>query len=158
MTTSQNDPLGFDMHYGPHADGSVDIDARGSSCSGLALASDEIYRRVTSDKVLSIGNPNGDANGMVDFGRDVRKWIGAATTPAQAAARGPELAIAIQRSARIASCNVSVSVAQGANAALYDLTISIFAVCVNPQTGASAGAVSIVYGVNALSVDLLESL
>lgn len=87
----RSDPLGYDMKYGEG------LDPSGRSCSGAELVEDEILHRLMEDTLPMIGAPGG----VVDFGRDVSRWVGEVTTQDRANAKAPELVMVINRSPRL---------------------------------------------------------
>lgn len=81
--------------------------------TGLALVRQDIYHRISNDSV--IGWIVDDAGNLApdpaaeNYGRDVRRLLGAAQTDASAAALGPQISAAIQRSGRIEYADVAVT-------------------------------------------------
>lgn len=141
---SPADPLGYDMRYT-----GGDLDPTGAAATGEELVDEAIIDRLTDGKLSMIGAPNDE----IEFGEDVRLWVGAAVTPASVAAKGPLLAIVLQRDQRIARADVLVSVATPgtsfADGSLVDITIEITAVL-------STGAVlDRIVGISQVTVDFL---
>ena len=136
---SPDDPLGFDVLV---AD---DIGADGRTGTGAELAKWAIYHRLTTEKLYLIGAPGN----LVDFGVDVRRWVGAAMTPASAAAKGPQVEIVVRRDPRISTVRAAVTLA-GPSLAKYAMRIVVDATLVSGQT------ISLVLGVSAVTVDLLS--
>lgn len=143
MTTAipgQNDPYGIDVAI------ALDMDPSGRSAYGVELVSNAILHRLTTDTLLLVGAPDD----RVDFGVDVRQWVGEVTTQANADAKGPLIAIVIQRDPRIDPSSILVAVTVLPIGALYRLEISV--TC----RTTTALPVALVIGVNAISVDLLS--
>lgn len=137
-TPSENDPLGYDVFV------SDDIAADARDATGEELVRNALRHRLTTEKLLLIGAPNDE----VDFGIDVRKWIGERLTPTLARAKGPLVEIVLAREPGVSFVRARVSLA-GPVLAQYTLTIAIDATLV---TGT---VLSLTLGVSAVNVDLL---
>lgn len=139
-TPSPADPLGFDAYLDD------DLDAGGRSATGFELVANAIPHRLMADTLPCIGAPN-DA---IDFGVDVRKWIGVATTQEDLDARIPLVDAALQLDPRIASTQI-VMLLGAAAGGLVDFAISITWLTV---TGV---VVSRIVGVTSVTVAFLAS-
>lgn len=99
------DPLGYDMRY---AGG--DLDPTGAAATGLELVEEGILDRLQCGRLPMIGAPGDE----VEFGEDTRLWVAECTTEASAAAKGPRVAIILQRDTdRIARVDAKVRIAIG---------------------------------------------
>jgi hypothetical protein len=108
MTSSvanPSDPLGFDVAF---IDG--DLDPSGRSASGVEIVDEAILRRLTCKQLYLI---DGDADGLVDFGINVREWAQEAVTAETLASKPPIVEDAVRRDPRIAHVTASLSVASG---------------------------------------------
>lgn len=101
---SYTDPLGYDAFV------REDMDPGGRAASGLELLEAALLHRLMTDKLLMV---EASPDGQIDFGRDLRKWIGEATTADSAAAKGPYVEEVLRRDPRVASASASVSIASG---------------------------------------------
>ncbi len=136
---SVDDPLGYDVLV------TTDLAASGRSASGEELVLWAMGHRLTTKQLLLIGAPGG----VVDDGIDVREWVNEKLTPTMAQAKGPLVEITLRKDPRISTVRAVVSIATGATAAEYDITIAVTAVLVTGQT------IARVFGVSAVTVDLL---
>jgi hypothetical protein len=112
---SQADPLGYDAWV------REDLDPSGRSASGLELVDHAVLHRLSEDLLLLTGAPDD----QVEFGVNVRKWIGEAVTEASLLAKGPMVEEAISRDPRIASVTAAVLIATGTTASRYGLLIHV---------------------------------
>lgn len=133
-------PYGFDVLV------TDDMDAQGSSGSGVALVAAAIPHRLMADTLPLVGAPGG----YVSFGVDVRRWVGEVTTPDLADTKGPELVMVLSRDPRLDPGSIAVQVTIADAGALYDLFITI-----NAQT-TTALPIALVVGVTSLTVDILS--
>jgi hypothetical protein len=145
MTTTRSDPLGFDLYVGPVPGGGVDMFANGRACSGIELVRNAMVARSMADTISMLGAP-GD---RIEFGRDVRAWVGSVVTDATAASRSQELATIYARDPRIDPGSILVSITTTRAGAAYDFVIQV-----NART-TTAQPIAMVLGVNAISVDVL---
>ncbi len=73
------------------------------------IVTDEIFHRLTTDRVVGF-DPTGEYTpDAASFGDDVRKLAGAALSDADVAALGPRYAAVLQRSGRIETADVRVT-------------------------------------------------
>jgi hypothetical protein len=100
--------------------------------SDAQILGDEIYHRLTTDRVLGFDDDGNYTAEAASFGDDVRKLQGAAMTDDAIAALGPRFSAMLQRSGRIetADARVTRGVLVNGEAPLY------FAVDVVASTGA----------------------
>lgn len=103
---SPSDPLGYDGAL-VFTDDGLDLDETGRDATGIELVDAAIIMRLTTDTLCMIDAP-GDA---IEFGEDVRRWVNEVTTEGAAKAKGPRLAIVLQRDERILNPTVIVSLA-----------------------------------------------
>jgi hypothetical protein len=141
---SPDDPLGYDCFVFD------DMDPNGRDATGAELVEAAIVHRCTSRSLPLIGTPGG----TVEFGEDVREWINESTTRSTLTAKGPLLAVVIQRDPRIepTTLRVVVAIAEGvtfADGAHVDLTIDIDGQTVTGQ------AIDLVIGVSRVTVEIL---
>lgn len=136
---NRSDPLGYDMKVG------ADLDRGGRSASGLELVADAMLHRLSEDTLLLTGAPNDE----VEFGENVRKWVGEALDQAALDAKAPRLEEVLRRDPRIASVTLSLSVAQGADASKYRFIINVSAVTVRGQI------IDRIVGISAVTVEFL---
>ena len=73
------------------------------------ILTDEIYHRLTTDRVLGFDVDGNYTLEAAAFGDDVRKLAGAALSDADVAALGPRFAAVLQRSGRIETADVKVT-------------------------------------------------
>lgn len=135
------DPLGFDVWV------REDIDPSGRSASGVELVENAIYHRLTTDQLFLVGSPD---DGYVEYGEDVRKWVGEVVDQESANAKAPQLAIVLQRDPRISPASIAVSIDARLAGEKYAFTISI--TC----RTTSELPIALVLGVNAVTVELLS--
>lgn len=141
QVASISDPLGYDTWL------REDIDPSGRSASGIELVQNAIYHRITTDKLLLVGT---DGDGFADFGENVQNWLNEPITQEIANARGPRLAVVIQRDPRIDQTSIQVAIDVQPRGALYKLLITISCRTV---TGAP---IDLIIGVNEVTVDILS--
>jgi hypothetical protein len=136
---SRTDPLGYDVKIG------ADLDPSGRSAAGHELVADAILHRLEQDQLLLTGAPDD----QIDFGVDVRRWIGEATTDDAIAAKVPQLEEVVRRDPRIASATVTITRVTGETAARYKLLIRVQAITVVGQI------IDRIVGVSAVTVEFL---
>lgn len=73
------------------------------------ILGDEIYHRLTTDRVIGFKEDGSYTEDAAAFGDDVRKLIGAALSEADINALGPRYAAVLQRSGRIETSDVKVT-------------------------------------------------
>lgn len=133
------DPLGYDVKLGE------DLDPSGRSASGLELVADGMLHRLEQGRLLQTGAPDD----QVDFGEDLRTWIGEALSDDVLAARQPRIEEILRRDPRIASVTVQLSLATGKTAARVRFLIRVQAVTISGEV------IDRIVGVNAISVEFL---
>lgn len=108
--------------YGYDADVALDMAPDGHSCSGARLVTNAWLHRLMEDVLPLTGAPGGS----VQFGKDVRAWIGEVTTQAAANAKGPELVAVLNRDSRVdpAQTRVAVSVVTAPGSPNVNLAIA----------------------------------
>lgn len=114
------DLFGIDVYVGPD-----DLDPTGRDASGLELVEADVIHRLTTDQIDLVDSPNG----VVDFGINVRRWVGEAIRPEDASAKNPLVDEVLHRIEGVASVNVNVAVASPGtaftNGGNVDLTVDI---------------------------------
>lgn len=142
---SPTDPLGYDVLVDAN-----DLDPTGRDATGEELVEAAIAHRLTTDRIDLIDAPNG----RVDFGVDVRRWIGEAFADGDEANKSRLLDEVLQREDAISQTQIVVSTAPPGttfdDGSTVDLTIAIVATL---RTGA---VLSRVLGVSAVTVDFLS--
>jgi hypothetical protein len=133
------DPLGLDMAVRD------DLDPSGRSADGLELVSAAMLHRLSEDTLLLTGAPDD----QVEFGEDVRKWIGGAVSQDSLNARAPRLEEVLRRDPRIASIALSLQVLTGADASKFSFLIHVRGTTIRGQT------IDRIVGVSAVSVEFL---
>lgn len=133
------DPLGFDMRV------REDLEPSGRAATGIELAADEMLHRLMADTLSLVGAPGG----QVEFGENVRMWIGEALDQNALDTRAPRLEEVLRRSPRLASVTVSLSVAAGDDASRFTFLIHIHATTISGQT------IDRIVGVSQVSVEFL---
>ena len=107
---SAADPLGYDVLIDEH-----DLDPSGRSATGVELVLAAAAHRMTCAQLAMVNAPDG----QIDFGVDVRLWIGEATTRANLVAKLPLLDEVLHRDPRIAATETSIlSVIDGPDASI----------------------------------------
>lgn len=134
-----NDPLGFDVYA------RNDIDRGGRSSSGAELATNAILHRITEGVLPLVDSESG----FVDFGDDVRRWIGLGLTQEGLDARAAALGPIIERDERVRSADVTGTLAPGPSSA-WAFQINVAA---QLRTGET---ISLAIGVSDVSVQLLS--
>lgn len=138
---SVTDTLGHDVKVG------TDLDPSGRSASGLELVLDGMLHRLSQGRLLLTGAPDD----QVDFGVDVRTWIGEALSQDVLDSRAPLLEEILRRDVRIASITLSIVLVTGDAAALYRFLINIHAVTIRGQP------IDRIVGVSQVSVEFLAA-
>lgn len=133
------DPLGFDMKVGE------DLDPSGRSASGLELVTDAMLHRLEADRLLLTEAPDDE----VDFGENVRLWVGEALTQEALEAKAPRLEEVLRRDPRLASVSVSLTLLAVAPAGQYRFLIAITAVAITGQI------IDRIVGVSQVTVEFL---
>lgn len=137
---SASDPLGYDVKIGS------DLEPSGRSASGIELVADGMLHRLSQDRLLMTGAPDD----RVDFGEDVRTWIGEAVTQDVLDERAPRLEEVLRRDPRIANVTLSLQLVAGEDAAKkYRFLITVSAVTIRGQT------IDRIVGVSQISVEFL---
>lgn len=136
---SASDPLGYDMKVG------ADLDPSGRSATGIELVEDALLHRLQEDRLLMVGAPGGE----IDFGIDLRRWVGQAFSDEQLAAKTPAVEEVLRRDVRIADITVRITKATGADASRWDLLVTIRATAITGDT------IDRIVGVDQVSVQFL---
>ena len=136
---SASDPLGYDVKIGS------DLEPSGRSASGIELVADGMLHRLSQGRLLMTGAPDD----QVDFGEDVRTWIGEAVTQDVLDERAPRLEEVFRRDPRIANVTLSLQLVAGEDAAKYRFLINVSAVTIRGQT------IDRIVGVSQISVEFL---
>lgn len=140
---SPTDPLGYDVFV------REDIDDDGRDGSGIELVQNAILHRVTTDKQFLTDAPTGDDE-PVEFGEDVRKWIGEALTDDAAQAKTQRLIEVIGREPNLNPSSITVDIQAQPIGANWPLIIDIDA-----RTTTEI-PVSLTIRVNEVTVELLS--
>lgn len=145
MTTlaSPTDPLGYDVFV------REDIDEDGRDASGMELVQNAILHRITQDKLFLTDAPTGDDE-PVEFGEDVRKWVGEALTDDAAQAKSQRLIEVIGREPNLNPSSITVDIQIQQAGAEWPLIINIDA-----RTTTEV-PVSLTIGVDQVTVELLS--
>jgi hypothetical protein len=138
---SAADPLGFDMKVG------ADLDPSGRSATGLELVEDAILHRLQEDRISMIGAPGDE----IDFGENVRAWVGEALSDEALAAKTPRVEEVLRRDVRIADLTVRITKATGADASRWDLLVQVLGVTISGQT------IDRIVGASSLTVEFLAA-
>lgn len=140
-----DDPLGFDGHF---IDG--DLDPSGRDASGVELVDEAVLRRLTCEQLYLI---DGAADGLVDFGINVRKWAQEAVTRESLAAKPPIVEDAVRRDPRVAGATASVQLADGETFADGERVSYTIALRYTTITGITLDRI---VGVSAVTADFLS--
>lgn len=138
---SAADPLGFDFKVG------ADLDPSGRSATGIELVQDAILHRLQEDRISMVGAPGDE----IDFGVNVRSWIGEALSDDALAAKTPAVEEALRRDVRIADIALRITKTTGADAARWALRIEVRAVTISGET------IDRIVGVSQVSVEFLAA-
>ncbi len=133
------DPLGLDMRV------DSDLDPSGASADGLELVAAGMLHRLSEDTLLLTGAPDD----QVEFGENVRAWIGGAVSQDSLNARAPRLEEVLRRDPRVASVTLSLRVTAGADASKFVFLIDVHAVTIRGQV------IDRIVGVSAVTVEFL---
>ncbi len=146
MTTiaDPNDELGYDVHF---VDG--DIDPSGRSASGVELVDEAILRRLTCEQLYLI---DGNDDGLVDFGINVRAWAQEAVTRETLASKPPIVEEAVRRDPRVAGATASVALAAGETFADGERVSYVIALRYTTITGITLDRI---VGVSSVTADFL---
>lgn len=139
---SPDDLLGYDVFV------REDIDEYGREATGLELVSNGILHRISTEKLLLTDAPSGED--FVDFGEDVRTWVGAIDTQESANAKLQRLVEVIKRDPNIdpASVRVDINMELAGPRWAFELTIAARTTTELPVT--------LTVGVDAVTVQLLS--
>lgn len=140
-TASPDDPLGYDVFL------REDIEEDGREGTGLELVQNAILHRLTQDKLILTDAPSGED--FVDFGEDVRNWVGAVDTQDSAQGKSQRLVEVLKREPNLAPSSIAVDVQLQARGAQWDFIITITA-----RTTTEI-PVALTVGVDAVTVQLL---
>ncbi len=138
---SAADPLGFDFKVG------TDLDPSGRSASGLELVEDALLHRLQEDRLLMVEAPGGE----IDFGKDLRQWIGEALSDEDLAAKTPAVEEVLRRDPRIADITLRITRMTGADAARWPLRVDITYTTITGQV------IDRIVGVSQVSVEFLAA-
>lgn len=138
---SASDPLGFDFKVG------ADLDPSGRSATGLELVQDALLHRLQEDRISMVGAPGDE----IDFGVNVRKWVGEALSDDALAAKTPAVEEALRRDVRIADITLKITRTVGADAARWALRVEVHAVTISGET------IDRIVGVSQVSVEFLAA-
>lgn len=136
---SPSDPLGYDVLV------TDDLDPSGRDASGLELVLYGMLHRLSEDTLLMTGAPNDE----IEFGKNVRKWVGEALSQDAINAKAPLVEMVLRRDVCIASVTVKLTLLQG-----EDSSRRGFLIDVRGQT-TKAQPIDRVIGVSALTVEFL---
>ena len=136
---SASDPLGFDMKVG------ADLDPSGRSATGIELVQDALLHRLQDDRLSMVEAPGGE----IDFGVNVRNWVGEALSDDALAAKTPAVEEALRRDVRIADLTLKITRMTGPDAARWAIRIEVHAVTISGET------IDRIVGVDAISVQFL---
>jgi hypothetical protein len=140
---SPTDPLGYDVFV------REDIDEDGRDASGLELVQNAILHRVTTDKLFLTDAPTGDDE-PVEFGENVRKWVGEALIQDAAQAKTQRLIEVIGREPNLNPSSITVDIQVQPAGAEWPLIIDIAA-----RTTTEV-PVALTIGVDQVTVELLS--
>ena len=138
---SAADPLGYDMKVG------ADLDPSGRSATGLVLVEAAILHRLQEDRISMVGAPGDE----IDFGENVRAWVGEALSNDALAAKTPRVEEVLRRDVRIADLTVRITRATGADASRWDLLVQVRATTITGQT------IDRIVGVSSVTVEFLAA-
>lgn len=141
-SASPDDPLGYDVYV------REDIEPDGRDATGLELTQNAILHRITTDKLLLTDAPSGED--FVEFGEDVRKWVGGVETQESADAKAPRLTEVIKRDPTINPASITVDIQMQLTGAQWALIIAI-----NCRTTTEL-PIALIVGVDAVTVELLS--
>jgi len=144
--------LGYDWFYGTYqyvdADGVTqtthDMAPDGRSASGADLVSSAIVHRLTTDLLPLIDSEEDN----IEYGEDVRRWVGAGLTADALAARAAALGPVIERDPRVLSSEVTSEISTAAGA------LFIFKLFISAQLR-TGETIDRVIGVSDVTVQLL---
>lgn len=123
------------------------MDPLGRDATGEELVTNAIIDRLTIGNLPLVEAPDGE----VEFGDDVRLWVGEAMTDDSFPAKGARLAAVLQREPRLEPSTIRCVVTRAvATLPDYDLTIAITAETTN------ARPINLVLGINDVTVALLS--
>ncbi len=140
---SPNDLLGYDVYV------REDVDEDGRDASGLELTQNAILHRVTTDKLFLTDAPAGDDE-PVEFGEDVRKWVGEALTDDAGQAKAQRLSEVIGREPNLNPSSITVDIQVQPAGAEWLMIIDIDALTTTEVP------VSLTIGVDQVTVELLS--
>jgi hypothetical protein len=125
-----------------------DLDPLGRSSSDAELVEAAILHRLMVDKLPLVEAPGGE----VDWGRNVRRWVGTITTQDRADAKAPELVMVIGRDPRVDNGSIRVDITLLPNSG--DPSAYTFEIAVDAQTVRGV-PISMVLGVSGVTVEKL---
>jgi len=139
---SPDDPLGYDVFV------REDIEEDGRDATGIELVANGIFHRVTTDKLLLVDAPSGEQ--LVEFGEDVRKWVGSVATQDSADAKAPRLVEIVKRDLNINPATIRVDIQMQLAGAQW-----AFIIAITCRTTTEL-PVALTLGVSAVTVELLS--
>jgi hypothetical protein len=148
MNTAKASPFGWDLFVGPTPTG-IDVTPEARGCGDVELVANKILYRSLAGTLPVAGAPGG----AVDFGENVRLWVGSANTDATASSRAQRLAIVYGRIRALDPGTIRVQVTTQAPpgaAAQHDFYITVTAMTT------TARPVQLVMGVSSVTVDILS--
>ena len=87
----------------------------------------------------------------IDFGENVRNWVGEALSNEALAAKTPRVEEVLRRDVRIADLTVRITRAAGADASRWELLVQVRAVTITGQT------IDRIVGVSSVTVEFLAA-
>lgn len=143
MIASPDDPLGYDALVVD------DIEEDGREGTGVELVHAGILHRVTQEKLFLVDAEGADEEGRVDYGINVRSWIGAAETESGPEARAAMLRDVLRREPGLDPSTIEVELTTALDGAKWDFEIRISA-----RTTTEI-PIALLLNVNAVTVELL---
>lgn len=140
---SPDDPLGYDVFV------SDDIAEDGREATGQELVQNAIMHRLTTEKQFLVDGENADADGLVDFGVDVRTWVGAAEAEGGPEARAAMLRDVLRREPGLDASTIDVEIETSASGSKWDFSIRVTARTTTELP------IALLLNVNAVTVELL---
>ena len=135
---SRSSPLGYDMHV------RVDMDRNGRSSSGPELVGNAILHRVTTGNIPLIESDSD----YIEYGEDVRLWVGEALTQERLNARAAGLGPIIERDPRVVEVE-AIGILTTSPGSIWDFELTVAA---KLRTGET---ISQVIGISSVTVDIL---
>lgn len=143
IAPSPDDPLGYDAFV------SDDIAEDGRDATGLELVRNAIVHRLTTEKLFLVDAEGADEFGRVDFGVDVRTWVGAAEAEGGGDARAALLREALRREPGLDPSTIDVEILATAAGSKWNFAIGVSA------RATTELPIALTMNVNAVTVELL---